>query len=55
MSTVKLESSWLEKLGDEFEKPYMKNLSAFLKNEIKNNKQIVRYLIAFFTYSRFYC
>ena len=40
MGKINLESSWLKILKDEFEKPYMKNLSAFLKNEIKNNKRI---------------
>ena len=40
MSKINLESSWLKVLKDEFEKPYMKNLSFFLNNEKKNNKII---------------
>ena len=40
MSKINLESSWLKVLKDEFEKPYMKNLSIFLNNEKKNNKII---------------
>ena len=40
MGKINLESSWLKILKDEFEKPYMKNLSAFLNNEKKNNKII---------------
>ena len=38
MGKINLESSWLNILKDEFEKPYMKKLSTFLNNEIKNNK-----------------
>lgn len=38
MSTVKLESSWLEKLGDEFEKPYISALRSFLKKEQEHYK-----------------
>ena len=38
MGKINLESSWLKVLKDEFEKPYMKNLSFFLNNEKKNNK-----------------
>ena len=40
MGKINLESSWLKVLKDEFEKPYMKNLSVFLNNEKKNNKII---------------
>ena len=40
MGKINLESSWLKILKDEFEKPYMKNLSIFLNNEKKNNKII---------------
>lgn len=37
---LNLHSSWLEKLGDEFNKPYMKKLSSFLVDEIKKGKAI---------------
>ena len=40
MGKINLESSWLNILKDEFEKPYMKNLSAFLNNEIKNKYKV---------------
>ena len=40
MGKINLESSWLKVLKDEFEKPYMKNLSIFLNNEKKKNKII---------------
>ena len=40
MSNIKLESSWLKILKDEFKKTYMKNLSVFLNNEKRNNKTI---------------
>ena len=40
MGKINLESSWLKILNDEFEKPYMKNLSIFLNSEKKNNKII---------------
>ena len=40
MGKINLERSWLKVLKDEFEKPYMKNLSIFLNNEKKNNKII---------------
>ena len=40
MGKINLESSWLKVLKDEFEKPYMKNLSVFLNSEKKNNKII---------------
>ena len=35
MGKINLESSWLKILNDEFEKPYMKNLSIFLNSEKK--------------------
>ena len=40
MGKINLESSWLKVLKDEFEKPYMKNLSIFLNREKNNNKII---------------
>ena len=40
MGKINLESSWLKVLKDEFEKPYMKNLSIFLNSEKKKNKII---------------
>ena len=40
MSKINLESSWLKILNDEFEKPYMKDLSIFLNSEKKKNKII---------------
>ena len=40
MGKINLESSWLKVLNDEFEKPYMKNLSIFLNSVIKINKII---------------
>ena len=40
MGKINLESSWLKILKDEFEKPYMKNLSIFLNSEKKKNKII---------------
>ena len=40
MGKINLESSWLKVLKDEFEKPYMKNLSIFLNSEKNNNKII---------------
>ena len=40
MSNIKLETSWLKILEDEFKKTYMKNLSIFLNNEKRNNKTI---------------
>ena len=36
----KIESSWLEVLKDEFEKPYMKELREFIKQDIDNGKTI---------------
>lgn len=35
-----MEASWLEKLQDEFEKPYMKQLEAFLASELHSKKVI---------------
>lgn len=35
-----MEASWLEKLGKEFEKPYMKELEAFLKQEMQSGAEI---------------
>ena len=40
MGKINIESSWLKVLKDEFEKPYMKNLSIFLNSEKNNNKII---------------
>ncbi len=37
---IKLDSSWLQVLGDEFDKPYMKELRAFLVAEKKAGKII---------------
>jgi uracil-DNA glycosylase len=37
---IKLHSSWLDVLEDEFEKPYMKNLKAFLQKE-KADGQVI--------------
>lgn len=37
---IKLESSWKERLGDEFEKPHMRDLKAFLQTEKKQGKVI---------------
>jgi uracil-DNA glycosylase len=37
---VKLEASWKQALGDEFEKPYMQQLRSFLLREKQANKQI---------------
>lgn len=38
--SVRLESSWLQRLGDEFNKPYMVDLKAFLKQEKAQRKVI---------------
>ena len=35
-----MHSSWLNVLGDEFEKSYMRSLRSFLKNEKSQNKEI---------------
>lgn len=40
MAEIKLEPSWKNKLASEFEKPYMKNLRAFLLQEANQNKII---------------
>ncbi|MCC9166558.1 uracil-DNA glycosylase [Pontibacter harenae] len=36
--TVKIEESWQKVLQDEFEKPYFKNLSSFVKDEYSSQK-----------------
>ena len=33
---VKIESSWKEALGDEFDKPYFSDLRSFVRSEYKN-------------------
>ena len=38
--TPNMHSSWLNVLGDEFEKSYMGSLRSFLKNEKSQNKEI---------------
>ena len=40
MSEIKIEESWKVRLIEEFEKPYMKELSKFLRQEKKNGKEI---------------
>ena len=35
---VKIESSWKNQLGDEFEKPYFKELTDFVRNEYRTKK-----------------
>lgn len=40
MSAVKLEQSWLSVVGDEFDKPYMAQLRAFLQHEKAAGKSI---------------
>lgn len=37
---MRMEKSWLEKLNAEFDKPYIKNLKAFLSEELKKNHVI---------------
>ncbi len=37
---VKLEASWLDVMGDEFEKPYMEELRSFLLQEKQNGKTL---------------
>ena len=37
---VRLEKSWKEVLGDEFEQPYMKNLRSFLKQQIASGRTL---------------
>lgn len=39
--TVNLNPSWLEVIGDEFDKPYMQTLKAFLTTEKAENKNIL--------------
>jgi len=39
-TSVKLDQSWLDVVGDEFEKPYMKSLKAFLRAEKQAGKVI---------------
>lgn len=39
-NAVKIEQSWLPAVGDEFDKPYMQQLSGFLKEEKTKGKQI---------------
>ncbi|MGE4350994.1 MAG: uracil-DNA glycosylase [Bdellovibrionales bacterium] len=39
-SSIKLEKGWIEVIGDEFDKPYMKSLKDFLVSE-KKNKHVV--------------
>ncbi len=39
-SQILMEASWLEKLEGEFEKPYMKELAAFLGKEISEGKTV---------------
>ena len=39
-NTIKLDQSWLQELGSEFEKQYMKNLKLFLQSEKKKGKEI---------------
>ena len=40
MSTINIEESWRKRLIDEFKKPYMRQLSDFLKTEKKMGKEI---------------
>ena len=40
MSSINIEESWRKRLIEEFEKPYMRELSAFLKAEKKEGKEI---------------
>lgn len=37
---VRIEESWFQKLGEEFEKPYMKSLEGFLSDELSKGKEI---------------
>ena len=39
-ASVRLEPSWLELLGDEFDRPYMRELSGFLRQEKRSGKRI---------------
>ena len=38
LSTINIEESWRKRLVDEFKKPYMRQLSDFLKTEKKVGK-----------------
>lgn len=40
-NNIKLDESWLEQIGDEFEKPYMQDLKQFLVNEKSQGKKIL--------------
>ena len=40
LSNINIEESWRKRLIEEFEKPYMRELSAFLKAEKKEGKEI---------------
>ena len=40
-TNIKLESSWLAQIGDEFDKPYMQALKQFLVNEKQQGKNIL--------------
>ena len=40
LSIISIEESWRTRLIEEFEKPYMRELSAFLKAEKKEGKEI---------------
>ena len=40
LSTINIEESWRKRLIDEFKKPYMRQLSDFLKTEKKVGKEI---------------
>ena len=40
LSSINIEESWRKRLIEEFEKPYMRELSAFLKAEKKEGKEI---------------
>ncbi|VUD56684.1 Uracil-DNA glycosylase [Thalassocella blandensis] len=37
---VKLDASWMEVIGDEFDQPYMQNLKQFLREEKRQGKKI---------------
>lgn len=39
--TIKLDQSWLNAVGDEFQKPYMEELKSFLVSEKSKNKSIL--------------
>lgn len=39
-TTAQMETSWLERLSSEFEKPYMRQLEAFLSQEYREGKTI---------------